>query len=345
MSGRLSGDSVVVDDQREASQVYNRGNFGYPVSGGGIELDLIEAAFLLETGRLEVTRGGSPVGLGDLSAHASLQIEDFDTKYLVYRDLRQRGFVVKPSSGDFHMKVYPRGGQVSDSEPVYGVIAVSERAVAEIGSLFPPRRRGDRKTLYAVADEEGDITYYVSLERDPKGNCRIVPDTNTEGVFLGDRAFVFDAAAAAEYVSAGFYGKDLGGILQLSAMEAHHLCGNGLLALCSADGKPLSLGDIEAVELTTQGDFPLRMRVYSDLRARGLIPKTGFKYGTHFRAYEGHPDTCHAKYLVHCIGDGATVAWPELSRTVRLSGGVKKEILMAVVGDGIRYLELRWFRP
>ncbi len=345
MPGRLSGDSVVIDDQKEASQLYNRGNYGYPVSGGGLDLDLIEAAFLLETSRLEVTRDGKTVGMGDLASHATTQVVDFDTKYLVYRDLRQRGFVVKPSSGDFHMKVYPRGGQVSDSTPVHGVIAVSERSTATIGTMFPPRGRKDRETLYAVADEEGDITYYVSLERDPAGDCATYPDTKTEGVFLGDRAFVFDADAAIEYVSSGFYGKDLGGMLQLSAMEAHHLCERGLLALRTADGKTLTPDELVSMEQSAREDFPLRIRVYSDLRARGLIPKTGFKYGTHFRAYEGHPDSCHAKYLVHCIVDGTTVTWPELSRTVRLSGGVRKEILMAVVGEGIRYLEFRWFRP
>ena len=47
MSGELRDDSVIIKSQKESSQLYNRGNHGYPMSGGGLELDLIEALYLL----------------------------------------------------------------------------------------------------------------------------------------------------------------------------------------------------------------------------------------------------------------------------------------------------------
>jgi tRNA-intron endonuclease len=37
--------------------------------------------------------------------------------------------------------------------------------------------------------------------------------------------------------------------------------------------------------------------------------------------------------------------WPDISRTVRLSGGVKKQILFCRVSNEIEYLEFKWFRP
>jgi tRNA-intron endonuclease len=37
--------------------------------------------------------------------------------------------------------------------------------------------------------------------------------------------------------------------------------------------------------------------------------------------------------------------WPEISRTVRLSGGVKKEILFCRTGEHMEYLDFKWFRP
>ncbi|KQM10536.1 hypothetical protein AOA81_02675 [Methanomassiliicoccales archaeon RumEn M2] len=55
MPGELRDDAVVIGDQKEGCQIYNRGNYGYPLSGGGLELDLIEATYLLETGRIRVT--------------------------------------------------------------------------------------------------------------------------------------------------------------------------------------------------------------------------------------------------------------------------------------------------
>ena len=37
--------------------------------------------------------------------------------------------------------------------------------------------------------------------------------------------------------------------------------------------------------------------------------------------------------------------WPEISRAVRLSGGVKKEFLFCRIGESVEYLEFKWFKP
>ncbi|MBP5395346.1 MAG: tRNA-intron lyase, partial [Candidatus Methanomethylophilaceae archaeon] len=56
MVGVLKGDTVLLE-QREGSQFYNRGNYGYPVKRD-FELDLIEACYLMECGRLNVSDDG-----------------------------------------------------------------------------------------------------------------------------------------------------------------------------------------------------------------------------------------------------------------------------------------------
>jgi len=73
-----------------------------------------------------------------------------------------------------------------------------------------------------------------------------------------------------------------------------------------------------------QPDFELRLRAYDDLRRRGLVVKTGFKYGSHFRVYDGSPDGHHSKYLVHAVHWDYRTIWPEISRAVRLAHGVKR---------------------
>ena len=50
MPGELIDDKVRVSDQKEGCQLFNKGNFGYPLRGGGSDLDLIEATFLLSAG-------------------------------------------------------------------------------------------------------------------------------------------------------------------------------------------------------------------------------------------------------------------------------------------------------
>ena len=58
MPGKLVGDTVVIEEESEASQIYSKGFFGYPQSGGSLHLDLLEALHLLEGDRLEVFADG-----------------------------------------------------------------------------------------------------------------------------------------------------------------------------------------------------------------------------------------------------------------------------------------------
>src|SRR5207302_283571 len=94
----------------EASALYNRGYFGTPRSGGALELDLLEAVYLVEADRLEVRREGRRVSARDLFRAAGAAVPSFEIRYLVYRDLRQRGYVVESRGDPIDFQVYPRGG-------------------------------------------------------------------------------------------------------------------------------------------------------------------------------------------------------------------------------------------
>ena len=350
MTGILVDDIVEVRDPSEGGRLYTRGNYGYPRSGGGVDLDLVEATYLFECGRLEVESGGEKASFGELFMHSAAIYEDFDIRYLVYRDLRQRGFVVKSESGEFDLTVFPRGMTLSNSRPEYYVKAVSESAVFEIYDLISQVMDADsrgRKVLYGVADEEGDVTYYRMSLRDPSGkvflsDSGIVP----EGWLVRDRIFVYDLEDAEALRSGGFFGKTVGGFTQLSLTEGCFLLSRGRLSVFSPDGGPVPFEALRDFSSSVQEGFPARLKVYSDLRDRGMVVKSGFKYGNHFRVYTSSPDDCHARYLVHAIGDGVIRTWAEVSKTVRLSGGVKKEILFGkVVRKGVQYLEFQWFRP
>ncbi len=349
MPGVLKDRSVFIDDVREASQTFSKGNFGYPLSGGGLELDLVEAAFLLQCDRLVVTQGRKKLAFNDLFDYASRKVENFSIKYLVFKDLRERGFIVKPESGSFDLRVYPRGMSPSKSAPLYMVCAVSERAALNITDFMDEIAQSEdrgKQLLYGVVDEEGDLTYYKMAILDPEG--RVSPSARVEpveGNLVGDRIFVFDTEGGGALRNEAFYGKDMQGVLQLSLIEGCYLIGTGELKVSGKGGKQMSRDDLVAFGKKTQDEFLLRLRAYEDLRGRGLVVKTGFKYGTHFRVYEASPDECHARYLVHAVPASTVAMWPDISRTVRLSGGVKKQILFCRISSEVEYLEFKWFRP
>ena len=351
MPGELVKDSVVVRDQTEASQIYNKGYYGYPQSGGGLELDLLEAVYLVECARLEVLDGGVPLPMDRLVARASAAHRDFEIKYIVYRDLRSRGFLVKPAGEEFDFRVFPRGGTPSSTQTKNWVSAISERSVFAIGPFMAQMERSERtrkELLIAIVDEEGDLTYYHADRSEPKGaGAREWAGPPVEGALLEDRVMIFDEAGAQRLYDHGFYGKKLGKILQLSLIEAAHLMERGRLDVSTIiSGRTVSLERFKKRALKFQQDFDLRLKAYDDLRSRGLVVKTGFKYGTHFRVYEDDPEKTHARWLVHAVPEGYETIWPEISRAVRLAHGVKKEILFAwVTESGAQYMRLSRVRP
>src|SRR5436309_4964875 len=304
MPGELSAGRVVVEDATEASTLYNRGYFGTPRSGGSLELDLLEAVYLVEAERLEVRRGGRAVSARDLFRAAGTAVPSFEILYLVYRDLRQRGYIVESRSSSVDFQVYPRGGAPKKTPSKYWVRALSERAVFDLAELLGRAEDAAavRKTLLlGLVDEESDLTYYSVREGHPRGHPP-APLRKTEVVvhFLGDRAVVIDEVQAKALHDAGFFGKIVGRRLQLSLLETAYLLKAGLVEVRNADtDRPIRLPRLIKEAKALQPDFELRLQAYEDLTSRGVISKTGFKYGSHFRAYEGDPETHHAKYLVH----------------------------------------------
>ena len=351
MRGELSDGFVIVRDQTDGNRLYGKGNYGYPRSGGGVDLDLLEACLLTELGKLDVFDGERRLSFEDMFRISSELIDGFDIVYIVYRDIRLgRGLVVKQESGNYDLSVFGAGRRQSDSRPAYMLRAVSERSVLDASESLEGAKEtiGRRKDLlYGVVDEEGDVTYYKLHVKDPAG--RVFPTDvrgHADGVLVSDRVFVFDQAQSGFLHDYGFFGKLINGIYQLSLVEACYLIGKGKLTVKDMGGKVLDYDALSEYGSDEQDGFEDRLKVYTDLRERGLVIKAGFKFGTHFRVYQDDPDSCHARFLVHAIPYEMTKMWPDISRTVRLSGGVKKEILFAMVrGNSVQYLEFEWYKP
>jgi len=351
MSGRLIGDSVVVDDQAEASQIHNKGSYGVPQSGGALKLELMEAVYLVESERLSVESEGTPMSAGDLLRTGHRSSDGFEVRYLVYRELRQRGYIVKTSSPPLDFRVFPRGGSPNKTPSKWWVAAISERSTFDLGTLLEhlDRTSDVRKgLLLAVVDEESDVTYYEVRRVVPKGQLGALDVSSAhEALLMADRVMIDDGPSAAAVHGGHYFGKMIGLALQLSLIEASFLVELGMLKLRDAKtNKPVNLAALKKRARAVQPDFDLRLSAFKDMKEKGMVVKTGFKYGSHFRAYEGDPDKSHARYLVHAVPDGYTAMWSEVSRAVRLAHGVKKEILLGrVARKDVEYVSLSRFRP
>lgn len=151
-----------------------------------------------------------------------------------------------------------------------------------------------------------------------------------KAILIEDKVVVDDEAAAARLHQRG-YGKRVQGRLELSLLEALFLLERESIEVLE-EGRECAPGDI--LRKVKEEEFMLRYRVYKDLRERGYIVKTGFKFGAHFRVYDrGESIKEHSRYLVHAVKESETLCFPELSRAVRLAHGVKKTMVFAVVDE------------
>ncbi|MCK5593641.1 MAG: tRNA-intron lyase [Candidatus Aenigmarchaeota archaeon] len=103
-------------------------------------------------------------------------------------------------------------------------------------------------------------------------------------------------------------------------------------------------------------EFSQKYTVYRDLRNRGFIVKSGFKFGTHFRVYNRGVNPYksgskelkeHTKYNVHAVPENYAHSYQEWSRYVRLSQNIRAKALLAVVDEeaDVTYYVITRIRP
>ncbi len=340
-------------DPAEASQVYAKGFFGTPGSEGSLELDRYESVYLLEMERIAVaTEGGRPVEWPALYRRAVRRDPGFAVRYLVYRDLRQRGYVVRASPPPIAFSVLPRGGVLHKTPSRFWVEALSERVPFDLGRLFDLADRAQsakKQLLLGLVDEESDLTYYRVRRPAPSGALPGTPlPAPAEGWLSDDRVMVHDPVAVEALGRTLAYGSRVGRRLELSLIEAAYLVDTGQLALRDAkSGRSVPRDRLERRARRLDRRFVERLAAYRELRGRRLVVKTGFKYGAHFRAYPRNPEHSHARYLVQAVPATHVSSWPEVAGGVRVAQGVRKEFVVAGVSDPatVRFLSLERIRP
>ncbi|MFC7237197.1 tRNA-intron lyase [Saliphagus sp. GCM10025317] len=332
LEGRFDGDVVRVGNDARQRFHDSRG-YGYPLEGNEIALAPVEAAHLLYRGDL------AAVGDGDerLSFRSFLAREpgpepDFGVRFLVYADLRSRGFYLAPAREPWvtdppraEFAVFPRGKGPRDGEIEYALSVVGERTDVAANDL--------ESGALAVVDEESEITYFDVGRPEISGTSETALPQRVEADLLADRVVIWNPPH--ELYERTFYGQPLEGreydrpTLQCSLLEAAHLAAAGAIDLDPA--AVLERGrDVEGER------FDRRLAVYTTLRKAGVVPKTGYKFGADFRTYanvESVDDLGHSELLVRVLPAEHVFEPRDLSLDVRLAHGVRKTMVFALVGE------------
>jgi tRNA-intron endonuclease, archaea type len=165
---------------------------------------------------------------------------------------------------------------------------------------------------------------------------------------IGELVIVKDKKAVA-LSEKSHYGKFNQDELQLSLMEALYLQEKGKITILDKKNQDKVISLDEMRELIQDKDLIYRYMVYRDLRNRGYIVKTGFKYGSEFRLYERgkSPGDGHSDFVVKVVTENQNISVLDFSSYVRVAHGVNKKLLLAVVDDeqDITYYNVERTRP
>jgi len=341
-SGKLINDKIIVDKPKDVGRLYNKSHFGETLSENKLELNLLEGVFLLEEDKIKIYSNKSEIKFNELVKIANQKITNFEIKYLVFKDLRNRGHAIKLCKDDKKINFY-------EFKNKFLIITFSERDFLDIDEtklILKTFKKENKQLWFGIVDEEGDLTYYKVNLLDLNGVNKECIYDKVQGILLKNRVVIFNKDVSKNLHEKEFYGKPFGKGLQLSLVEAMYLFERGFIDIQKEDGKKISKEKFKQIIYKLQPDFKLRLVAFRHLKKKGLIVKTGFKFGAHFRVYTSKPDDTHAEYLIHVVNKGFKSAWAEVSRAVRLAHSVNKEIVFARVDkDKIDFINFGRLRP
>jgi tRNA-intron endonuclease len=184
-----------------------------------------------------------------------------------------------------------------------------------------------RKAVIKQAYDSGSIDQISETEI-------VVPN----GVFSEDKIILFENQD--QVYEPGFYGKKIDDRLELSLIEALFLLKKRRINILK-DKKRLDFGQLYELAKAIDQRLAERYRVYEDLRERGLLVRSGFKFGCDFRVYERGvklikgPKTQkeHTKWIVFCVPEDYSCSFQELSRAVRLAHNIRARMLWAIIDN------------
>jgi len=161
-NGILAKKGVVVADQSNIDALTSRG-YG-TLEDKVFTLSFFEALFLADKGMLEVKgdKGKKVDFKGLLSCYEAVN-ENAWVSYIVYRDLRSRGYVAREGfGGGIDFRVYERGAYGKDTAP-YLVLSIQEGKPLGIDQMADALRQCQsqkKEMVLAVMNRRGEIVYY-----------------------------------------------------------------------------------------------------------------------------------------------------------------------------------------
>jgi tRNA-intron endonuclease len=161
----FTGEDVVTEQSDQARELYDKSRFGSISADKKLKLGLIEAYYLYEKKKIELTtKTGKKIDPKTFIKKAQKLQPNFSTRYAVFKDMRDRGYIIKTAlkfGADF--RVYERGVKPGEDHAKWIIYPVHE-SESQTWYEFAAKNRVAHSTkkrlLIGIVDDEGDVTYY-----------------------------------------------------------------------------------------------------------------------------------------------------------------------------------------
>ncbi|NWF95411.1 MAG: tRNA-intron lyase [Candidatus Thorarchaeota archaeon] len=149
----------------DADRISQQGFYGTRTDDGRLELEPVEILHLIERKRLIVRlQSGEPCSASTIVSKLLREQPDLWTRYLVFRDLRSRGYAVRQGfGGGIGFRVYARGekpGSASANQLVYVLKEGDVVSLQELATITETASAARKKLVFALVDQNGEVNFY-----------------------------------------------------------------------------------------------------------------------------------------------------------------------------------------
>jgi len=161
----LAGDRVLTEVSDASRELYNQGRYGIMLDNGKLQLSLIEGLYLMEKNTIEIYKiKTKKIDFDEFSKKAKKQEPNFWVRFCVFKDIRNRGYIIKTAlkfGADF--RVYDRGVKPGEDHAkwiVYPVYESSTLTWYEFAAKNRVAHSTRKRLLIGVVDDENSVSYW-----------------------------------------------------------------------------------------------------------------------------------------------------------------------------------------
>lgn len=105
MKSELIENRIIVWDINDSRNLFSQGYYGKPIGipkpkpegiNAPLILDLIEGLYLLENKKITITKSRRKITIEEMNEICKKEYHDFEKKYLVYKNFRDKGYIINP---------------------------------------------------------------------------------------------------------------------------------------------------------------------------------------------------------------------------------------------------------